>query len=753
MKRISLIVLAVLVTAILLTGCPGPNDNEVPKGTINISLSDEVIKVLADDNQVKVQFFPQNDPSNIVREVTLTKANPSGSVDVTPGTYGIVMSNSSDVFLGLNFKTVSVVDKEVKSISVIKEAVGNFKISLSEDVVAAMTDYNYITVKIAAEETPSTILREVKLTKANSSSSIDLVTGKYRLGLEYSASIRIGLSSSSVTITENEVASLEVTKEDSGKLFFVFDDESIKTLESLSNSDRIELILSQNNISRHSIKFSRRFSTDGYNIAPGTYNVNIKSDVTDIGASVSTEIVTIEKDQSTEIGISVYATGSLYVNFQNLKDQSISAAVSILKDGKEIKTVTDSEYITLPVGSYELAAKTDDSDVDVSLSSTSVVIGKGDYKTVMVSAAQQGTVKVKPSSDLLDSIGSGEVKVSFKQGGTTVFDYMLSAFSDRSISLPVGTYEVEIESPESSKVKYTVMTPVIDVSFGQVISLDLVIEKTEEMKINYSSDIELLKDSTVTLYFSKGNDTKEFVINKDNASGTFELKTGKYNVYYSCDNPKISVEFDKKTILIDGEDDSLNISFIQNGTVKIDLNVVGDLGNNSFSLILSNESLKKQVDFDSNSGECITFYLPVGEYEASITNDPTQVSVESKGIPDTGKVTISYEEDLNITLKVNTGGTLSGSITNNMTGDLDFSIYIRNEGDVRIIGVAGNDISSATTVIWYDTNTGKISVDKELDITRLPDNLDNLEVRIYIDGKLRAAKKIDMKALGLVETE
>ena len=663
MKKTRMIAMALLAIAILLTGCPGPNDTEVPKGKFEISLSEEVVASFSENHYVTVQIYPNGDSSNIVREVKLTKASPSAFVDVTPGTYGLRISYVSD--------------------------------------------------------------------------------------------IRLGLDSSSVTISDNGTASVKVIKKDSGKLKLVFDEESKAIIKSLSKDEKLTLALNSDN-GKHTISFGSAYNVNGYNVAPGTYSVSLSSGINGVNAHVSESSVTIEKDQVTELGISLYAEGSLYINLQNVKDQNIDVTVEITKDEEVVRTVSDSEQIKLPVGEYKLSISTDMEKVALTLDNDTVVIERGGYNTVTASVKKNGTVLIRPSSELISAIGDGEAKVSFIQNGIVKHTYSLSAKSEREFDLPEGTYTVEIESPEGAGIRFTVMDPVLNVSYGTTAAVELAVETVETFKLNITQEeLSLLKDSEVILCFKKGSEIQEFSITKDLTDTEFEIVTGIYNVYCKCDDPKLQPILDTNRIVIDGEDDVLSMTITQMGAVIIEWNVVGDLGGNSFTLEIKNDSFTRAVDFTKNQKNRIVSYIPVGEYTVSFDNDPEKIAVKTEGIPEDDKVIVTYDTDLIWTITATTGGSFSGNISNDMTGDLDFDIVkgIALDDDEKpydVLKVVGDSIPASATVIWYDTSAsyeeGQLEqyVGHEKALSILPDKLEHIEVRIYIDDELRASKKIDM---------
>lgn len=514
MKKIHLVVFAILAFTLLFTGCPGPNDTELPTGKVEVKLSDDVAKLLADDEKIAVEIYLAAKEDLVVRNVELSKAQSSFTFNLTPGDYKVKVTKTKGFLVDVNISEFTVEVDKTNSLEVIKKEAGILNIKLSDDSLSKLEN-DKLLITLKKEYTT------IRINYDKNSENIDyyIEPGVYSVEVKSSVdSLIANCTNSSITVENDKVLELSIELVDAGRVQFLATSFTFPSI-SIKQDDKEVLVV----------------TTDGsYNLPVGNYKLEISEDEDEMIKVVSDKSdFSITKGQTQTIKLDVQKYSSVQIVAQedlisSLGDQIVKIIFTPEKgDNITFDFSKDSEKnLKLKEGKYTVAIESPtEGNVKYTIlqSSINVVYGETSSINLLFEKYAKVTLNVNDISKLADS----KLLLTISQNDEKVKEIEISKDSElEPIELKVGTYNINVATEDAY----------LDVKLD---NSEIVLDKDTTFNINVTQlgTVKitttlngLLGSKTVSLKLTDNNVSYETIISQNNLNPELKVPVGTYKI-------------------------------------------------------------------------------------------------------------------------------------------------------------------------------------------------------------------------------
>lgn len=270
-------------------------------------------------------------------------------------------------------------------------------------------------------------------------------------------------------------------------------------------------------------------------------------------------------------------------------------------------------YTVVP-GRYVIIL-TNDNKLPVYLSENSVEVKEDSDLKVTINLSDSGTVSIQADTELMDD--SDKLFLSFS--GEFGFSYTIPKSElDKSITLPVGTYSVTLNT-SSPWIEAASPSSEVIVEHGKDTQFPVVFSVFGELSVNCAVKPEI----PITLNVLKGEEVYK-TLTVDSTSIYEKLPIGDYSLSLSTGDKNVDIALNKSEVTITkGEYSNVGISYKENGAVQFNLsnNLQSILSNSEDSFTIKITSAKNEVKsivFSKDTMKDITQVLPVGQYRITV---------------------------------------------------------------------------------------------------------------------------------------
>lgn len=514
MKKIHLVVFAILAFTLLFTGCPGPNDTELPTGKVEVKLSDDVAKLLADDEKIAVEIYLAAKEDLVVRNVELSKAQSSFTFNLTPGDYKVKVTKTRGFLVDVNISEFTVEVDKTNSLEVIKKEAGILNIKLSDDSLSKLEN-DKLLITLKKEYTT------IRINYDKNSENIDyfIEPGVYSVEVKSSVdSLIANCTNSSITVENDKVSELPIELVDAGRVQFLATSFTFPSI-SIKQDDKEVLVV----------------TTDGsYNLPVGNYKLEISEDEDEMIKVVSDKSdFSITKGQTQTIKLDVQKYSSVQIVAQEDLISSLGdQIVKIIFTPEKGENITfdfskDSEKnLKLKEGKYTVKIESPtDGNVKYTIlqSSINVVYGETSSINLLFEKYAKVILNVNDISKLADS----KLLLTISQNDEKVKEIEITKDSElEQIELKVGTYNINVATEDAY----------LDVKLD---NSEIVLDKDTTFNINVTQlgTVKitttlngLLGSKTVSLKLTDNNVSYETIISQNNLNPELKVPVGTYKI-------------------------------------------------------------------------------------------------------------------------------------------------------------------------------------------------------------------------------
>lgn len=536
MKKIHLVVFAILAFTLLFTGCPGPNDTELPTGKVEVKLSDDVAKLLADDEKIAVEIYLAAKEDLVVRNVELSKAQSSFTFNLTPGDYKVKVTKTRGFLVDVNISEFTVEVDKTNSLEVIKKEAGILNIKLSDDSLSKLEN-DKLLITLKKEYTT------IRINYDKNSENIDyfIEPGVYSVEVKSSVdSLIANCTNSSITVENDKVSELPIELVDAGRVQFLATSFTFPSI-SIKQDDKEVLVV----------------TTDGsYNLPVGNYKLEISEDEDEMIKVVSDKSdFSITKGQTQTIKLDVQKYSSVQIVAQEDLISSLGdQIVKIIFTPEKGENITfdfskDSEKnLKLKEGKYTVKIESPtDGNVKYTIlqSSINVVYGETSSINLLFEKYAKVILNVNDISKLADS----KLLLTISQNDEKVKEIEITKDSElEQIELKVGTYNINVATEDAY----------LDVKLD---NSEIVLDKDTTFNINVTQlgTVKitttlngLLGSKTVSLKLIDNNIIYDAIISEKNMNPELKVPVGTYIIdLYNFDKNEISAEVNKTSAVVE----------------------------------------------------------------------------------------------------------------------------------------------------------------------------------------------------------
>ena len=532
MKKIHLVVFAILAFTLLFTGCPGPNDTELPTGKVEVKLSEDVANLLADDEKIAVDIFLAAKDDLVVRNVELSKSQSSFTFKLTPGDYKVKVTKTTGFLVELSNSEFTVEVDKTNSLEVTKKKAGILNIKLSDESLEKLGD-DKLLIKLKKEKTT------ININFNKNSVNIDyyIEPGEYSVEVTPSGnSILANCDNSSITVENDQKIELPIELVDAGMVQF----------ESTSFTfPNISIMQDDNNVLEVT-------SAGSYKLPVGKYKLAISEDedeMIDVVCDSEEFSITKGKTETIKLDVEKYSFVQILAEdelIESLGAQSAKITFTPEKgDNITFDFSKDSEKkLKLKEGKYTVAIESpSDGNVRYTILQPSINVVYGETATIklLFEKIAKFTLNVNDISKLADS----KLFLTIKQDDTVIKQIEITKDSKlEAIELKVGTYTISVDNKDDY----------LDVQYDSEIQLDkdttFDINLTQLGTVKVTTTLNgLLGSKTVSLKLTDTNEgIKEVTISEKNMNPELKVPVGTYGIELSVvDQDEISVSTDINT--------------------------------------------------------------------------------------------------------------------------------------------------------------------------------------------------------------
>ncbi len=532
MKKIHLVVFAILAFTLLFTGCPGPNDTELPTGKVEVKLSEDVANLLADDEKIAVDIFLAAKDDLVVRNVELSKSQSSFTFKLTPGDYKVKVTKTTGFLVELSNSEFTVEVDKTNSLEVTKKKAGILNIKLSDDSLSKLENDKLL---ITLKKEYTTI--RINYDKNSVNINYYIEPGVYSVEVTPSGnSIIANCDNSSITVENDQKIELPIELVDAGMVQF----------ESTSFTfPNISIMQDDNNVLEVT-------SAGSYKLPVGEYKLAISEDEDEmIDVICDSEEFSIKKGQTETIKLDVEKYSIVQILAEDELIESLGAqSAKITFTPEKGDNITfdfskDSEKkLKLKEGKYTVAIESpSDGNIRYTIlqPSINVVYGETANIKLLFEKIAKFTLNVNDISKLADS----KLFLTIKQDDTVIKQIEITKDSKlEAIELKVGTYTISVDNKDDY----------LDVQYDSEIQLDkdttFDINLTQLGTVKVTTTLNgLLGSKTVSLKLTDTNEgIKEVTISEKNMNPELKVPVGTYGIELSVvDQDEISVSTDINT--------------------------------------------------------------------------------------------------------------------------------------------------------------------------------------------------------------
>lgn len=536
MKKIHLVVFAILAFTLLFTGCPGPNDTELPTGKVEVKLSDDVAKLLADDEKIAVDIFLAAKDDLVVRNVELSKSQSSFTFKLTPGDYKVKVTKTTGFLVELNNSEFTVEVDKTNSLEVTKKKAGILNIKLSDESLEKLGD-DKLLIKLKKEKTT------ININFNKNSVNIDyyIEPGEYSVEVTPSGnSILANCDNSSITVENDQKIELPIELVDAGMVQF----------ESTSFTfPNISIMQDDNNVLEVT-------SAGSYKLPVGNYKLEISEDEDEMIKVVSdASDFSITKGQTETIKLDVQKYSSVQiVAAEDLISSLGNQSVKIIFTPKKGDSITfdfskdSGKNLKLKEGKYTVAIESPtDGNVKYTIlqSSINVVYGETASINLLFEKIAKFTLNVNDISKLADS----KLLLTISQNDGKVKEIEITKDSKlEPIELKVGTYNINVDTEDAY---LGVNLDNSEIVLDKDTTFNINVTQLGTVKITTTLN-GLLGSKTVSLKLRDNNFNYEAIISENNLNPELKVPVGTYNIdLFNLDSNEISAEVNKTSAVVE----------------------------------------------------------------------------------------------------------------------------------------------------------------------------------------------------------
>lgn len=632
MKKAWSIIILLFITLIFFVGC----NQDTGNGSLKLYLSDSVLDSLAYNQKVVVKIRSDNSLSSVYKNVTLSKSNPSTTIELPIGTYSLaVEADNMDIA-----STVYITSNKTVSVSVNPLAGGKVKVSISPNVKTFLannkdTNIEFYFRKDVLEVDPCKHFSFSNTTPTETSFTLE--KGTYYISHNFSGNI-------SSDITNKDFQYTKELSIDIGKSYNVYIDANPEgnvflQITNPQESSRSFFIEFYSDSEMTDLKKKFYYGTENINntinIDTGKYYIKCKDSLGDF-VFLDTSEITVSADTPTYIKATYRENmGSIYINYNVLNkpynDRIASVnglSLKFTNDDSDYSNIYDNNeggYFHLPSGTYsvELINNPIKTGVNAVCNDSEIYFKPGlfnDYKSLQVVCELVGNVQTQLVGEYNENV---KLLFTSKDSDSKAYEVTPSKIKSDNIML-IGQYDVSASlSSNNEYLDVKIPYDTINLTQGKNIDFTTEVYKCGKLRINLPNDLyEQLHKLSVTMHlYKEGEYYCDKIINSEfEANPYWLLPEGNYTYELEYDNDVMNLSFDKK---------NFNISY-QNDV---------DLGNPSYSF---NQHLSVDIQNKIPGASNIEYILDWSNYTFKVKNYPKGSEIKWFILDNTGKSILKH---------------------------------------------------------------------------------------------------------------
>lgn len=567
MKKALNIVILIFITLLVFVGC----NQDTGNGSLKLYLSDSVLDSLAYNQKIVVKIRSDNSVSSVYKNVTLSKSNPSTTIELPIGTYSLAVEDDNmDIA-----STVYITSNKIVSISVNPLTGGKVKVSISPNVKTFLannkdTNIEFYFRKDVLEVDPCKQFSFSNTTPTETSFTLE--KGTYYISHDvtrYSSSeIRdkdfLYTKELSIDIGESYNVYIDANPEGNVFLQITNPQESSRSffIEFYSDSEMTDL--------KKKFYYGTENINNTINIDTGKYYIKGKDSLGDF-VFLDTSEITVSADTPTYIKATYRENmGSIYINYNVLNkpyDDRIASvnglSLKFTNDDSDYSNIYDNNeggYFHLPSGTYsiELINNPIKTGVNAVCNDSEIYFKPGlfnDYKSLQVVCELVGNVQTQLVGEYNENV---KLLFTSKDSDSKTYEVTPSKIKSDNIML-IGKYDVSA-SLTSSDEYLDVKIPYDTINLTQAKNIDFTTEvyKCGKLKIDLPNDFyEQLHKLQVIVHLYKNGELycDKIIDSKFKDNPYWLLPEGTYSYELEYDKDMMNLSFDNNNFKISYQND------------------------------------------------------------------------------------------------------------------------------------------------------------------------------------------------------
>lgn len=567
MKKALNIVILIFITLLVFVGC----NQDTGNGSLKLYLSDSVLDSLAYNQKIVVKIRSDNSVSSVYKNVTLSKSNPSTTIELPIGTYSLAVEDDNmDIA-----STVYITSNKIVSISVNPLTGGKVKVSISPNVKTFLannkdTNIEFYFRKDVLEVDPCKQFSFSNTTPTETSFTLE--KGTYYISHDvtrYSSSeIRdkdfLYTKELSIDIGESYNVYIDANPEGNVFLQITNPQESSRSffIEFYSDSEMTDL--------KKKFYYGTENINNTINIDTGKYYIKCKDSLGDF-VFLDTSEITVSADTPTYIKATYRENmGSIYINYNVLNkpyDDRIASvnglSLKFTNDDSDYSNIYDNNeggYFHLPSGTYsiELINNPIKTGVNAVCNDSEIYFKPGlfnDYKSLQVVCELVGNVQTQLVGEYNENV---KLLFTSKDSDSKTYEVTPSKIKSDNIML-IGKYDVSA-SLTSSDEYLDVKIPYDTINLTQAKNIDFTTEvyKCGKLKIDLPNDFyEQLHKLQVIVHLYKNGELycDKIIDSKFKDNPYWLLPEGTYSYELEYDKDMMNLSFDNNNFKISYQND------------------------------------------------------------------------------------------------------------------------------------------------------------------------------------------------------